>query len=175
MRHLQKKLVPGALALVLACAPLGCSNQEPASPTTPAETSATAVTEAEAAPSPFTVTYEVSPHYTPGARLTIKTTMNYTGTEPVTALALQAALPQAWTYGGISGALKPAIDPPEGTTGTLTLIWIQIPSFPATIEYTLDVPEWTEGTHTLSTQAVYRTLGGELKSPTHNVSITRQK
>lgn len=175
MRNFRKLQVFGALALVLALAPIGCSKGEPVPAADPREASEPAAPEVDAPASPFTVTHEVSPHYTPGAPLTVKTTMNYTGAEPVTALALQVTLPQAWTYGGIKGELKPAIDPPAGTTAQLTLIWIQIPAFPATIEYTLDVPDWTEGTHTLSTQAIYRTLGGELQSPVHEVALTRKK
>ena len=175
MNFLQKLMGFGALVLVIALAPVGCLKEEPAPAAEAEATSSTAAPETDTPPSPFTVTHEVSPHYTPGAALTIKTTMNYTGNEPVTALALQTTLPQAWTYGGIQGELRPAIDPPAGTTGALTLIWIQIPTFPATIEYSLEVPDWTEGTHRLSTQAIYRTLGGELKSPVHEIAMTREK
>jgi len=175
MRYLQKPLVFGALTLVLALAPTGCSKEEAVPAAEPIAAPSPAVTEADAAASPFTVTLEIAPTYSPGESVTVKATMKYTGNEPVTALAIQTHLPQAWAYGGIQGDLKPAIDPPAGTTGALTLIWIQIPSFPATIEYTLDVPEWTEGTHTLSTQAIYRTLGGELKSPVQEIAITREK
>jgi hypothetical protein len=173
MRSLWKLLVLGALVLVLGGAPSGCSKDEAVPAAEPTEQPAPAATEADAPDSPFTVTHEVSPNYTPGAALTVKTTMHYKGTEPVTALAIQTTLPQAWTYGGVQGELRPAIDPPAGTTGQVTLIWIQIPAFPATIEYTLAVPDWTEGTHTLTTQAIYRTLGDELKSPAHEVSMTR--
>lgn len=172
MRYFQKPLLFGTLALALASAPIGCSKSEPVPTAEPKETPSAV---AEAPASPFTVTQEVLSHYTPGTPLTVKTTMNYTGTEPVTALALQSTLPQAWTYGGIKGELKPAIDPPAGTTGQLTLIWIQIPAFPAIIEYTVDVPDWAEGTYSLSSQAIYRTLGGELQSPVHEVAMTRQK
>lgn len=155
-------------ALLLAVCP-GCSN--------PTETAVVGTVEekapSEAPANPFTVTQEISEHYSPGGSVTVKATMNYTGKEPVTALALQTALPPAWTYGGIGGTLKPAIDPPVGTTGELTLIWINIPSFPATVEYTLKVADWSEGTCTLSARAIYRTLGGELKSPANEVSLTR--
>lgn len=175
MGFIQKYQIYGLLVLVLTLAPVGCSKEAPVRPADPNGVTASPSAEPDATPSPFTVSHEVSPHYTPGAPLTVKTTMSYTGTEPVTALALQTALPPAWTYGGIRGDLKPAIDPPVGTTGALTLIWIQIPTFPATIEYTLDVPDWTEGTHTLSTQAIYRTLGEELNSPPHDVAMTRKK
>lgn len=113
----------------------------------------------------FTVAMTPLAGYTPGTANTIQVRMNYTGSEPVTALALQTTLPQGWTYAGIRGTLKPAIDPPAGTTNELTLIWIQIPEFPATVEFALEVPEWAEGTYTLSHRAIYRTLGGELQSP----------
>jgi hypothetical protein len=175
MRYFQRLLAPGVLTFLLALALIGCSKEAPRPAAKPEASPATGTTGAEATASPFTVTIEAIPSYTPGKSLAVKTTMNYTGAEPVTALAIQTTLPQAWTYGGIRGDIKPAIDPPAGTAGQLTLIWIQIPSFPATIEYTLDVPEWTEGTHKLSTQAIYRTLGGELQSPIHEVAVSQEK
>jgi len=175
MRYFQRLLATGVLTFLLALAPIGCSKEAPGTAAEPEASPATATTGPEATASPFMVTIEASPSFTPGKPLTVKTTMNYTGAEPVTALAIQTTLPQAWTYGGIRGDIKPAIDPPVGTAGQLTLIWIQIPSFPATIEYTLDVPEWTEGTHKLSTQAIYRTLGDELQSPIHEVAVTQKK
>ncbi len=175
MRYFQKLLAPGVLAFLLALAPIGCSKEAPEPAKETEASPATATTGAEATASPFTVAIETISSFTPGKPLTVKTTMNYTGAEPVTALAIQTTLPQAWTYGGIRGDIKPAIEPPAGTAGQLTLIWIQIPSFPATIKYTLDVPEWTEGTHKLSTQAIYRTLGDELQSPIHEVAVTQKK
>lgn len=120
---------------------------------------------------PFTVAMTPLAGYKPGTANTVQVTMSYSGTEPVTALALQTVLPQGWTYAGIRGTLKPAIDPPAGTTNELTLIWIQIPAFPATVEFALDVPEWAEGTYTLSHQAIYRTLGGELRSPVETIDL----
>lgn len=173
METLSKHIGRGALAIMLLLAPWGCSKQEPEPTGDTPEVPAAAAKGSEEAP--FTVSQETSGHYAPGAPLAVKTTMNYTGTEPVTALALQVALPQAWRYGGIGGELKPAIDPPAGTTGQLTLIWIQIPKFPAAVEFTLDVPDWAEGTYTLSAQAIYRTLGGELKSPANDVPISHSK
>lgn len=168
MNRIPLPIALGLLAFVALITTPGCSGPEKvptAGPSTAPE-----VVKASATPeAPFTVTQEIVRHYTPGAPVTVKATMNYTGTEPVTALALQTELPPAWVYGGIQGDLKPAIDPPAGTTGTLTLIWIQIPAFPATVEYTLNVPDWAEGTYTLSAHALYRTLGGELHSPVDEV------
>lgn len=163
-----------ALSATLAIGFWGCSKPTSEAPLPAPQSAATGTAKIAETPA-FTVTQETSGPYTPGATVTVKTTMNYTGTEPVTALALQTKLPQAWRYGGTSGDLKPAIDPQEGTTGLATLIWIQIPTFPATVTYTLDVPDWTEGTHTLSCKAIYRTLGDELTSPIHELPLTGEK
>lgn len=166
-----RSLGRSTLLLLLMFGPLACSKsvKEAEVPPTPA-------IEKQADPaSPFTVTLEFGEHYLPGTTNKVHVAMNYTGAEPVTALALQTKLPQAWQYAGISGNVRPAIDPPKGTTEQVTLIWIQIPEFPASVEYMLEVPTWAEGTYTLSTQAIYRTLGGELKSPTSQVSVTASK
>lgn len=155
------------LVVAIAAGVWGCSKEA----AEPAVSALAPVTAVDTTAPTLTVTQEVSGPYVPGTTLIVKTTLNYTGTEPVTALALQTKLPQAWQYGGIRGELKPAIDPPKGTAGEATQIWIQIPAFPATVEYALDVPDWTEGTHTLTARAIYRTLGDELKSPVHELSV----
>lgn len=175
MKTLTRILGRSALAVTMASGIWGCSKQAPEPPQPASETAAAPSSAADAQAPGLTVTQEINGPYAPGATLRVRTTMTYTGADPVTALALQTTLPQAWRYGGTSGELKPAIDPPKGATGQVTLIWIQIPSFPATVEYTLDVPEWTEGTHKLSTQAIYRSLGGELQSPLHEVAVTQKK
>lgn len=166
MPHLRRC---GALLIVLGLF-FGC-DRAPAPPEAPEAT--TEIEEEKSAPpaAPFTVAMTPLAGYKPGTANTIQITMNYTGTEPVTALALQTTLPQGWTYAGIRGALKPAIDPPAGTTSKLTLIWIQIPTFPATVEFAVEVPDWAEGTYTLSHQAIYRTLGGELQSPVERTDL----
>lgn len=169
MKRIPSCIALGLLAIVTLLTAPGCSGPEK-EPSDGATTVPEPVKANENPVEPFTVTQEIVRRYTPGTPVTVRATMNYTGTEPVTALALQTELPPAWLYGGVQGDLKPAIDPPAGTTGTLTLIWIQIPAFPATVEYTLDVPDWAEGTYTLSAHALYRTLGGELHSPVNEVS-----
>ncbi len=174
MKKLARILGWSALAATIASGIGGCSKQASESPVPATEIAAPSSTTNTQAPD-LTLTQEVDGPYVPGATLTVKTIINYTGAEPVTALALRTTLPQAWRYGGTKGELKPAIDPPKGATGQATLIWIQIPSFPAMIEYTLEVPEWTEGTHKLTTQAIYRTLGGEIQSPIHEIAVTQKK
>lgn len=171
MGQMTTRMARAAAATLLLIAPWGCSH--PADK--PVEGKPTGQAKSETPAGPFTVTQAIGDHYTPGGPITVKATMNYTGTEPVTALALQTKLPPAWTYGGIGGTLKPAIDPPVGTTDELTQIWIQIPSFPATVEYTLKVADWSEGTCTVTAQAIYRTLGGELKSSADEAELTRAK
>ena len=99
--------------------------------------------------------------------------MAYEGSEPVKALALQIKLPLGWQFGALQDGAKPAIIPKAGATDTVTMVWIQAPDFPATLAYTVSVPDWAEGTHTLEAQALYRTLGGELQSPLNRVAAKK--
>jgi hypothetical protein len=113
---------------------------------------------------PFVVNQDFPAHYAAGAENAVSTTMDYKGSEPVTALALQVKLPLGWQFGTILEGAKPAVTPKPDATETVTMVWIQAPAFPATLRYTVKVPDWAEGTHTMEAQAIYRTLGGELRS-----------
>lgn len=159
-------------ALALA----GCTADTPNGESPPAQLPL-AADEPEPAPaqSPFTVSQQIDPAYVPGAANRVVVTMDYTGGDPVTALALQTEVPAGWQYAGITGYLHPAIEPPAGTRDVLTMVWIKIPAFPATLEYELDVPETAAGACRLSAHVVYRTLGGELHSPENEVTSTSAK
>lgn len=114
---------------------------------------------------PFSVRLEMRPTYRPGEAMPVSVAMEYTGQEPVTALALRLALPPGWQFAGVSGDLRPAIEPPAGTRDELTFVWIQIPAFPALFECMLDTPAGAPGPVSISAQAIYRGLAGEMQSP----------
>ena len=113
----------------------------------------------------MTVRFTMPAEYVPGEPKAIVAALDYGGSEPVTALALRVVAPEGWQYAGVSGVLRPAIEPPAGARGELTFVWIEVPNFPATFECMLDTPEHATGPAKVTTQAVYRGLGGELSSP----------
>ena len=158
----------GLFALLVLLAP-GCTPGPAPKADGPAATP-TVVTEdnsAEIPPTndgPFLVTLSMADTYAPGEDQTTLVTMDYKGSEPVTALALQLKLPTGWQFKALVDGPKPAIEPKPGATDTLTLVWITAPAFPATLTCSVAVPAWAEGTFTLEAQAIYRTFGGELQS-----------
>jgi len=139
-------------------------------PTAPDEETAIAVVESSDAETadpgvPFSVRFEMPPTYRPGEAMPVSVAMEYTGQEPVTALALRLALPPGWQFAGVSGELRPAIEPPAGTRDELTFVWIKIPAFPAVFECMLDTPTEAPGPVSISAQGIYRGLAGEMQSP----------
>ncbi len=122
--------------------------------------------------SSFSVGFEMAETYVPGEPVVAGAVMEYTGEGRVTALALRVAAPEGWQYAGVSGALRPAIEPPAGARGELVFVWIKVPAFPATFEFMLDTPGVADGPAGLAAQAVYRELGGELRSPEATIELT---
>ncbi len=112
----------------------------------------------------MTMTRSVEP-YMPGGAVEVTVTLDFVGEDPVTALAIEETLPSGWKFGVVSGGDLPAISPDTGHTGTFALVWINIPEWPATVHYLIEAPDHAEGTYTLTGQAVYRKLAGELRTP----------
>jgi hypothetical protein len=153
---------------VSGCGPEAADTPAPADP-------APAPGDAPDAPDPrvqtaFSLT-QSAPEYVPGETVTVSVTMDYSGDDPVTALGIRVEIPAGWQYAGVVGELRPAVEPPAGTRGELTFVWIQVPGFPATLEYELDVPEDATGTCTVTAQAIYRALAGELHSPAVTLTL----
>src|SRR5690606_19245395 len=113
------------IALATALFSGGCTPAPAPAPgdQAPPEEAATPIPEA----APFTVRQTTAPTFIPGQSNTFSVRMDYTGTDPVTAMALQIEAPPDWQFGGIAGPLHPAVEPPAGARGELTFIWIQIP------------------------------------------------
>jgi hypothetical protein len=103
--------------------------------------------------------------YTAGQPLQVSMTISYDGQTPVSALSVMETLPQGWTFGEWVSGPAPPVKPTAGRAGTLPFIWIQVPEFPAVIEYTVNVPDGEIGERQMSAEAVYRRTGGEEKSP----------
>ncbi|MCF6285828.1 MAG: hypothetical protein L3K26_11610 [Candidatus Hydrogenedentes bacterium] len=158
--------------MALSLFPLACGPAEPMV-VAPDATPAPPLQASPQKDGPFTVTQVFGPHYAPGMENKVPVTMNYGGSEPVTALALQIKLPLGWQFGGLQDGAKPAIIPETGATDTITMVWVQAPDFPATLTYTVRVPDWAEGTHTVEAQALYRSLGGERQSPVSRVTAKK--
>lgn len=114
--------------------------------------------------SPVTVAFQMPGTYVPGEPVAAVVAMDYAGAEPVTALALRLLLPAGWQFAGVSGDLRPAIEPPAGAQDEITFVWIQIPAFPATFECMLEPPTDSPGESQLSAQAVFRRLAEEEQS-----------
>ncbi|MBX3176871.1 MAG: hypothetical protein KF886_05910 [Candidatus Hydrogenedentes bacterium] len=118
----------------------------------------------------FTVR-QSAPAYSPGKTLTVTVTMAYSGAEPVTALALETALPPGWQYAGVAGELRPSVEPPAGMRRELTFVWINVPEFPATFEFALDAPDTATDPAPLVTRARYRGLGSEKQSNSDTLHV----
>lgn len=112
--------------------------------------------------------------YTPGQPLEVSVTLSYTGTDPVTALALVETLPDGWTFDKVTGGAAPAVSPPAGKGGNVTFIWVQVPAFPATLTYTVNVPAADTGARTLAGKAAYRLTGGQIEGPPAATELTNK-
>ena len=139
---------------------------EPAPPAAPVEApdDVGASEAADEASVSMTMTREAM-SYEPGGAVEIMVTLDYDGEDPVTALAIEETLPPGWRFGIASDGALPALSPETGHTETFALVWIDIPDFPMTVHYIIDAPNDAEGTATLTGQAVYRKLAGELRTP----------
>lgn len=144
---------------------------EPAADTPAAETPADAAAPVASGGLALATTVS-SPAYIPGDVVEVSIQMGYDGADPVTAVGLQAVVPDGWKFEGLSGGATPTIAPDAGKTGVLEFAWIQPPQWPATFTYKLRVPETENAARELSTTAMYRTSGGQLTSNTATATLT---
>lgn len=112
--------------------------------------------------------------YTAGQPLEVTSTLTYAGTTPVSALAMVVTLPAGWTFDKVTGGATPAVAPPAGKTGNSTFIWIQVPTFPATVTYTVNVPAGESGARSFVGKAAYRTDGGQIEGPPGAIEISNK-
>ena len=117
-------------------------------------------------------------NYTPGATVEIQVTITKTGQDQLSALGLRETLPAGWSYASkreVSGGL-PAVSPAANATGTLEFAWINVPTFPYTLAFSLNAPADASGSVNVTGQVEYRVTGPqELSSPdTYTVSQPSQ-
>ncbi|MBI2424142.1 MAG: hypothetical protein HYV27_15025 [Candidatus Hydrogenedentes bacterium] len=98
--------------------------------------------------------------FTPAEPVEVTLTVEYTGKEPIHALAVEEILPDGWSFLSTAGAHTPAIVPEEGAAGTLNFVWIQVPPMPLTFTYRA-LPATAA---TIVGKAIYRRSGGEEQS-----------
>lgn len=103
--------------------------------------------------------------YTPGQPVEVSVTLNYSGTDPISALALVETLPEGWTFDKVTGGAAPAVAPAAGKTGIVTFIWVQVPTIPATLTYTVIPPATDTGAKVIAGKAAFRTTGPQIEGP----------
>lgn len=110
--------------------------------------------------------------YAAGSAMDIEITLRYTEADAVTSLALEETLPGGWTYASLVSGSVPNMAPSAGASGTLSFIWVSIPSFPITFRYRVNVPPGASGTYAFEGLARYRTTGDEITSNTAITFVT---
>lgn len=78
-----------------------------------------------------------SASYSPGCIVPWDITIENAGQAPVYAQALTVELPRGWSYAGVISSSPPTSEPPLGTTGSFTLIFQEIATFPLNIRLNL--------------------------------------
>jgi hypothetical protein len=88
----------------------------------------------------------------------------------LTAFGLEERWPAGFTFASASGACNPAVKPPVGTAGTLGFAYIEVPAFPCTFTYVMNVDgDPTFGDVTGEPQ--YRTDGPQISGPTETDTV----
>lgn len=134
----------------------------------PAKASQTAAAARPETGEPLAIARSVSGGgYVPGETLEATITLTYgrAQSDPVTAIAVVEVLPEGWTFESVSGSANPTLAPQPGATGEINFIWVTPPQWPATFTYRVRVPENESGARALSGHSLYRTSGGELRTP----------
>ncbi len=108
-------------------------------------------------------------YYIPGKSLQITISFTNTSDEKVLALGLQTTLPATWQFQGVStGETAPAVFPQAGkiSDGTIPFefAWINIPPFPFEFTFSVNIPSEFEKNAQITSQALYRYTGGQLRS-----------
>lgn len=103
--------------------------------------------------------------YDPGATVLVSATISSTLNEPVAALGLTETLPAGWSLNAVVDAVGAQTVPNAGAEGTINFAWINVPVFPATLQYSLNVPADATGSLDISGEVLYRTASSaELSS-----------
>lgn len=100
----------------------------------------------------------------PGGKLDITLVIEQSGTKPVRALGIQELLPKGWSFDGVVEGTKPDLTPPTGRTPLLEFAWFNIPTFPVSFTYRVNVPKEFNEASEIQGQTLYRADGGELRT-----------
>ena len=98
-------------------------------------------------------------NYRPGGELDITISIEYTSY--VSALGVNATLPEGWSFVSVASEDVPMIKPQSGAAGTLEFAWITAPGSPITFIYTVSVPEDEIGEKQITSEVLYRRLAGQ--------------
>ena len=109
--------------------------------------------------------------YAPGQTLDITLTINTNGTDPVRAMGHIEDLPAGFAFAGVVAGDHPDLSPPRGRESKLEFAWFNIPDFPTTFTYRVNVPPDAAGPITISGESLFRTTGPELRSPVELTTI----
>lgn len=105
----------------------------------------------------------------PGAQMDVTVTLTAEPSDTIRALGVVETLPEGVAFVSVSGVgdtPSPPIAPAEGATNRLDFAWIDTPTFPVSLKYTLSIPDTLSGTQEISGYVEYRLEGGSLQSDT---------
>jgi hypothetical protein len=103
--------------------------------------------------------------YQPGAMLDITLAIASQGSGTIRALGIEETLPKDWHFDGISFGERPDLVPQKGHSGKLEFAWFNIPKFPITFTYRVEVPAEIKGSQQIAGEALYRLDGPEIRTP----------
>jgi hypothetical protein len=118
----------------------------------------------------ITATHEFVSAFEPGEQnFQVKVTISSTCAGEVYALGLRDQLPPGWSFGSIIGQ---GTNIPDWNTqnpapgGLLEFAWIDVPSFPFSFTYTVNVPATESGDRSINGTVLYRVLAGTQQTAT---------
>ncbi len=126
-------------------------------------------------PEKMTLKRMINPkQYTPGGKLEVTITMEYSGSNKVTSLGLVEYLPDGFKFERVIDGAIPTVMPKKGDP-LLQFAWVNIPEFPAQFKYELSIDPSATGDKTISGQILFHTLGPQLQSPRVISKISQAK
>lgn len=111
--------------------------------------------------------------YTPGKPLAILVKIEEDCEEEFSAIGFSEEIPKTWSFVGMETrtGVAPVIFPSEGKTGALDFGWIEVPTFPVEIQYTIEPEAVSEEPLAISGHALYRFDAGEHRSATVTTTV----
>ena len=101
--------------------------------------------------------------FVPGQCAQVEIALSYSGT--LSALGVVVDLPEGWSFASVDGSGAPGGLPPVGATGSVEFYWTDPPASPAVFNCLFQTPADGDSAVEVSSQIVYRRLGGEVTVP----------